>query len=72
MKTICISLNDDLAEQLLAFLKKVGGSEKEVYIQQKPREEHTSDLVDFFRSSPLVGELQIERNDEKYKERITF
>ena len=72
MKTICISLNDDLAEQLLAFLKKVGGSEKEVYIQQKPGEKKAVDIVDFFRTSPLLGELEIERNDEIYKGRMTF
>ncbi len=72
MYTIKLDVNDKTYDKVMFFLKSI--PVKNIRVKKKdikkPKEKNS--IVDFFQSSPIVGEISLEREVEKYTNRINF
>ena len=72
MYTIRIDINDMLYDKVIRLLKEL--PVKQIVIEKKDESNSKpkGNIVDFFQSSPLVGEIDIKRDKEYYSERVEF
>ena len=73
MYSIKLDINDKIYEKVMFFLENIPKQDltiKEIKNFDDKLEENS--LVDFFRKSPLVGEVEIKRDSEIYSDRIEF
>jgi hypothetical protein len=72
MYSIKLDVNESIYEKVMFFLDNISKKDlkiKEVINYNKEKEDG---LVDFFRNSPLVGEVSIVREDEVYRNKVEF
>ena len=72
MYTIRLDVNDKIYDKVMFFLKSVPVRNIRVEKKDIKKSEDKNDIVDFFQSSPLAGEISLERETEKYVNRINF
>ncbi len=73
MYSVRLEISDKIADKVMLFLNSIPKTDIKIQeIDGKIIKSHNDSLVDFFRSSPLVGEINIERNQECYQNRIEF
>jgi hypothetical protein len=73
MYSVRLEISDKIADKVMLFLNSIPKSDIKIQeIDGKIIKSHNDSLVDFFRSSPLVGEINIERNQECYQNRVEF
>ncbi|MBP9490558.1 MAG: hypothetical protein KBE77_03845 [Aliarcobacter sp.] len=73
MYSIKLDINDKIYEKVMFFLENIPKQDltiKEIKNFEDKLEENN--LVDFFRKSPLVGEVEIKRDVEIYSNRVEF
>ena len=73
MYYIKLDINDKIYEKVMFFLENIPKQDltiKEIKNFEDKLEENN--LVDFFRKSPLVGEVEIKRDSEIYSNRVEF
>ena len=73
MYSIRLDINDKIYEKVMFFLENIPKQDltiKEIKNFEDKLEENN--LVDFFRKSPLVGEVEIKRDSEIYSNRVEF
>ena len=73
MYSIKLDINDKIYEKVMFFLENIPKQDltiKEIKNFDDKLEENS--LVDFFRKSPFVGEVEIKRDSEIYSDRIEF
>jgi hypothetical protein len=73
MYSIKLDINDKIYEKVMFFLENIPKQDltiKEIKNFDDKLEENS--LVDFFRKSPLVGEVEIKRDSEIYSNRVEF
>ena len=73
MYSIKLDINDKIYEIVMFFLENIPKQDltiKEIKNFEDKLEENN--LVDFFRKSPLVGEVEIKRDSEIYSNRVEF
>ena len=73
MYSIKLDINDKIYEKVMFFLENIPKQDltiKEIKNFEDKLEENN--LVDFFRKSPLVGEVEIKRDSEIYSNRVEF
>ena len=72
MYTIRLDINDTIYDKVMLFLKNI--PVKNIVIEKKEDTDSKSqdDIVHFFQSSPLVGEISLERDSQTYTDRVTF
>lgn len=73
MYSIKLDINDKIYEKVMFFLENIPKQDltiKEIKNFEDKLEENN--LVDFFRKSPLVGEIEIKRDSEIYSDRVEF
>ncbi len=72
MYSISLDVNDDIYDKVMFFLDNI--SEKDLKIKEirNYNIQNNNNLVDFFRSSPMVGEVSVERKKEIYDNRVEF
>jgi hypothetical protein len=73
MYSIKLDVNDNIYEKVMFFLENIPKQDltiKEIKNFEDKLEENN--LVDFFRKSPLVGEVEIKRDSEIYSNRVEF
>ena len=73
MYSIKLDINDKIYEKVMFFLENIPKQDltiKEIKNFEDKLEENN--LVDFFRKSPLVGEIEIKRDSEIYSNRVEF
>ena len=73
MKTIKISISDSIFDKIMFFLSNLPKKDVKIEIEEekKPKKE-SHRFVSFFRSSPLVDEVDLERSQETYEGRVKF
>lgn len=76
MYTIKLDVNDSIYDKVMFFLKNIPVKNIEV---KKIEDNHTQkkddkkdDIVSFFQSSPLKGEVDLDREKELYNDRVSF
>ena len=76
MHTIRLDISNDIYDKVIAFIEKLPKNKIKLQIETKEDkttpDNNAGSLVDFFRSSPLVGEVSLEREEEVYKARVEF
>ena len=73
MYSIKLDINDKIYEKVMFFLENIPKQDltiREIKNYEDKLEENN--LVDFFRKSPLVGEIEIKRDSEIYSDRVEF
>ncbi|MEA1892695.1 MAG: hypothetical protein U9N33_08295 [Campylobacterota bacterium] len=72
MYTIKLDVNDTIYDKVMFFLKNIPIKNLEVQKVDDSQVKRQDDIVSFFQSSPLKGELQLEREGEIYNEKVSF
>lgn len=73
MYSVKLDINEKIYDKIMFFLENLPKNDlKIVEIKSAKQETKESNLVDFFRKSPLVGEIDFSRDDEKYNGRLRF
>ncbi len=72
MYTIKLDVNDTIYDKVMFFLKNVPVKNLEVKKIDDTESQKKDDIVSFFQSSPLKGELHLKRENEIYNEKVTF
>jgi len=72
MYTIKLDINDTIYDKVMFFLKNIPVKNLEVKKVDDTKTQTKDDIVSFFQSSPLIGELNLERENEIYNEKVSF
>lgn len=72
MYSIKLDVNEKIYDKVMFFLENI--SKKDLTIREIKNIDDKQDfnIVDFFRNSPLVGELDLKRESELYSQRVEF
>ncbi|RBQ28050.1 hypothetical protein [Aliarcobacter vitoriensis] len=73
MYSIKLDVNDKIYDKVMAFLNNI--SKKDLTIKEiKNFDDNKQEinLVEFFANSPLVGEVELKRESDKYSNRVKF
>ena len=72
MYTIKLDVNDKIYDKVMFFLKSI--PVKNIRVEKKEIKEANdkNNIVDFFQSSPIVGEISLDRETEEYRNRVNF
>ena len=72
MYTIKLDINDSLYDKVMLLLKSM--PVKSIVVEKKDDTsvKQQDDIVHFFQSSPLVGEISLERDSQTYTDRVAF
>ena len=72
MYTIKLDVNDIIYDKVMFFLKSIPIKNMVIERTDDIESKKQDDIVGFFQSSPFTGEVSLERESEKYTDRITF
>lgn len=72
MYTIKLDVNDTIYEKVMFFLKKIPVKNLEVKKLDDTQIQKRDNIVSFFQSSPLRGNILLEREDEIYNGKVVF
>lgn len=71
MYSIKLNVNDSIFDKVMFFLNSIPTNDlKTEKINIKEDSKSDDNLVSFFQNSPLCGELNLERKDDKYTNRV--
>ncbi len=73
MYTIKLEVNDKFYDKIMTFLKNI--PVKNIIVEKKAdkkQKNEKNDIVSFFQSSPIVGEISLERDKQNYIDRVNF
>ena len=71
MYSIKLNVNDSIFEKVMFFLNNIPTNDLKTE-KISNNEVTNNNLVNFFQSSPLCGEISMSRKDEKYIDRVEF
>ena len=73
MYSIKLDINDKIYEKVMFFLENIPKQDLTIReIKNYEDKLEKNNLVDFFRKSPLVGEIERKRDSEIYSDRVEF
>lgn len=72
MYTIKLDVNDSIYDKVMFFLKNIPVKNLEVKKVADTQVQKKNDIVSFFQTSPLTGNILLEREDEIYNEKVVF
>jgi len=72
MYTIKLDVNDSIFDKVMFFLKNIPIKNLEVKKVDDIQAQKKDDIISFFQSSPLRGEINLERKNEIYNGKVTF
>jgi len=72
MYTIKLDVSDTVFEKVMFFLKNIPVKNISVEKIDDKESKKQNDIVTFFQSSPIVGEISLERDSGTYTNRVTF
>lgn len=73
MYSVRVDMNDTVYDKVMFFLNNI--SKADIKIKELKNDDNTNDdssLVEFFRNSPLVGEIELKRDTQTYLNRVEF
>jgi len=73
MYTIRLDVKDSIFDKVMFLLNNLPENAVSLKVEKKTDDKNKQrSLVDFFRDSPLVGVVSLEKNEEQYQGRIEF
>ncbi len=73
MRTIKLDVSDKIFDNIMFFLNQLPKSDLTIkVIPTEEKKDKSKGLVEFFRSSPIVDEIIIERSSQSYSDRVQF
>jgi len=73
MYTIRLDVKDSIFDKVMFLLNNLPKNAVSLKIEKKTDNENKQkSLTEFFRDSPLVGVVNLEKNEEQYQGRIEF
>ncbi len=73
MYSIKLDINDKIYEKVMFFLENIPKQDLTIReIKNYEDKLEKNNLVDFFRKSLLVGEIEMKRDSEIYSDRVEF
>jgi len=72
MYTIKLDVNDTVYEKVMFFLKNIPVKNIRVEKTDDREIKEQNDIVNFFQSSPIAGEISLERDSQTYTDRVSF
>ena len=72
MYTIKVDVNDTIYDKVMFFLKNIPVKNISVERKDDLKPKKQNDIVSFFQSSPIAGEISLERDPQTYTDRIAF
>jgi len=72
MYTIKLDVNDTIYDKVMFFLKNIPITNLEVEQKNDAQTQKKDDIVSFFQTSPLKGEISLQRDNEIYSDRVAF
>lgn len=72
MYSIKLDVNDNIYDKVMFFLDNISKKDLKIKEIKNYNDQKENDLVDFFRKSPLVGEVDFSRENEVYANRVEF
>ena len=72
MYTIKLDINDSIYYKVMFFLNNIPVKNLEVKKVSDIQAQEKNDIISFFQSSPLKGNILLEREDEIYNEKVVF
>lgn len=72
MYTIKLDVNDKIYDKVMFFLKSIPVKNIRVEKIKVKKTKDNNDIVSFFQSSPIAGEVLLERESQEYTDRINF
>ncbi|QOG11326.1 hypothetical protein [Arcobacter sp. FWKO B] len=73
MYSVRLEISDKIADKVMFFLNSIPKTDIKIQeIDDSTKVPNKNSLTDFFRSSPLVGEIDIKNDKEYYNDRIKF
>lgn len=72
MYSIKLDVNEKIYDKVMFFLENIPKKDLTIREIKNIDDKQDSNIVDFFRNSPLVGELDLKRESELYSQRVEF
>jgi len=72
MYSIKLDVNDNIYDKVMFFLNNISKKDLKIKEIKSYKDSKEDNLVEFFRNSPLVGEIDFSRKNEVYTNRIKF
>ncbi len=72
MYSIKLDVNDNIYDKVMFFLDNISKKDLKIKEIKNYNDQKENDLVDFFRKSPMVGEVDFSRENEVYTNRVEF
>ncbi len=72
MYTIKVDINDTIYDKVMLFLNSIPVKNMVIKKKDELKSERQDNIVNFFQSSPLVGEITLERDAQTYTDRVAF
>jgi len=72
MYSIKLDVNDSIYDKVMFFLDNISKKDLKIEEIKNYNDQKEDGLVDFFRNCPLVGEVNITRENEVYSDRVEF
>ena len=72
MYTIKLDVNDKIYDKVMFFLKSIPVKNIRVEKKEIKKPQEKNSIVDFFQSSPIFGEVSLDREAEEYRNRVNF
>ena len=72
MYTIKLDVTDSLYDKVMFFLKNIPIKNLVVERKEDIADNQQNDIVHFFQSSPLYGEVNLKRDSQLYSDRVIF
>lgn len=72
MYSIKLDVNEKIYDKVMFFLENISKNDLTIREIKNIDDKQDSNIVDFFRNSPLVGELDLKRESELYSQRVEF
>lgn len=72
MYTIKVDINDTIYDKVMLFLNSIPVKNMVIKKKDELKSEKQDSIVNFFQSSPLVGEIILERDAQTYTDRVAF
>ena len=73
MHSLKLTINDKIFDNIMFFLNNIPSNYLEVKeISSFSKIKQKNNLVQFFQTSPIVDEINLNRNEEIYNNRVAF
>ncbi|RLA82706.1 MAG: hypothetical protein DRG78_06445 [Epsilonproteobacteria bacterium] len=72
MHSVKLDINDNIYDKVMFFLNNISKDDLNIKEIKDNNIQQENTLAEFFKNSPLVGEINLRREPETYSNRVRF